>query len=73
MRPNAATSLKAWHLSEEFGSLPTLGDTFIQDNPPIDRIIATPSEPHFIFDSFFDLVCARPMPVYSVPGMVDHF
>jgi len=72
-RGNAAASLEAWHLSQEFGSRPTLDPTFIEDNPPVDRIIAVPAEPHFIFDSFFDLTCARPMPLYSVPGLVDHF
>lgn len=73
MRSNDAASLDAWHLGIEFGSMPTLDDTFIQDNPPIDRIIATPTEPHFIFDSYIKLLCARPMPVYSVPGLIDHF
>lgn len=72
-RSTYATPLDQWHLSQEFGSLPTLGATFITENPPIDRVIAVNSEPHFLFDSFFDLKCARPMPVYSVPGMIDHF
>lgn len=72
-RSTAATSLDMWHLSQEFGSLPALNSTFIQDDPPVDRVIAVPSEPHFLFDSYFDLVCARPMPTYSVPGLIDHF
>ena len=42
-------------------------------NTPVDRCIAVPSEPHFIFDSYFDLKCVRPMPTYSVPGYIDHF
>jgi len=73
MRSNATTSLDAWHLSQDFSTLPVLGDTFIQDNPPIDRVIATPSEPHFIFDSHFQFTCARPMPLYGVPGNIDRF
>ena len=72
-RSNDAASLDSWHLGIEFGSLPTLDDTFILDNPPIDRVIAVPSEPHFIFDSYINLKCTRPMPIYSVPGYVDHF
>lgn len=72
-RSSAAASLDAWHLSQEFGSLPTLGDTFIQENPPIDRVIAVPAEPHFIFDSHFAMRCARPMPIFGVPGLIDHF
>ncbi len=72
-RSTYAQSLDYWHLSQEFESLPTLSSEFIEDNPPIDRVIAVPSEPHFLFDSYIQLHCARPMPVYSVPGLIDHF
>jgi len=72
-RSTYATSLDAWHLSQEFSSRPTLNETFIEDNPPVDRVIAVPSEPHLIFDAYFNLKCARPMPTYSVPGLIDHF
>ena len=74
-RPNATASLEAWHLSEEFSSRPTLGDTFIQSNTsaPLDRAIAVPTEPHFIADIGFSLRCARPMPLHGVPGNLDHF
>jgi len=67
------TPLDYWHLSQEFANLPVLGQTFIEENIPMERIIAVPTEPHFLLDSFIELVCARPMPVYSVPGMIDHF
>ena len=72
---NATGTLDTWHLSENFGSLPTLGDTFIESNTgtPLDRCIAVSSEPHLIFDSYFNLQCARPMPLYGVPGNLDHF
>lgn len=72
-RSNDPQSLDAWHLSQDFGSVPALNASFIEDNPPIDRVVAVPSEPHFIFDGFMDLKCTRPMPVRSVPGMIDHF
>ncbi|AXL15179.1 major capsid protein [Microviridae sp.] len=73
MRSNAAQSLDAWHLSQDFADLPTLGPTFIEDNPPVGRVIAVPTEPQFIFDGYFKLRCARPMPLYGVPGLIDHF
>jgi len=73
LRSNDPVTLDAWHLSQNFLSLPVLNDLFIEDNPPIDRIIAVPSEPHFILDVYFSLRCARPMPLYGVPGMIDHF
>jgi len=72
-RPSHSTSLDPWHLSEEFATLPLLDDTFIQSNTPVDRCIAVPAEPHIILDAYFDLNCVRPMPVYSPPGLIDHF
>ena len=72
-RSNFATSLDVWHLAQDFATLPTLNSQFIEEDPPIDRVIAVPTEPHFIFDSYIKLQCARPMPVYSVPGLIDHF
>lgn len=65
--------LDSWHLAQKFSSLPTLSGQFIQDNPPVERVVAVTSEPQFLFDSYIRLKCARPMPVYSVPGLVDHF
>lgn len=72
-RSNFAQSLDTWHLAQDFSALPVLNASFIVDDPPVDRVIAVPSEPHFLFDSFFDLRCARPMPIFGVPGMIDHF
>lgn len=73
MRSQAAGTLDTWHLAQKFTALPALNSTFIQDDPPIDRVIAVPSEPHLLFDGYFKYRCARPMPMYSVPGMMDHF
>ena len=73
MRSNATGTLDAWHLAQDFTALPALNASFIEENPPIDRVIAVPSEPEFIWDWYFDLKTTRPMPVYSVPGLIDHF
>ncbi|QXP08503.1 MAG: major capsid protein [Arizlama microvirus] len=73
MRSSAPQSLDAWHLAQDFATAPVLDAAFIEENPPVDRVIAVPSEPHFIFDSFFRMKCSRPMPVYGVPGLIDHF
>ena len=72
-RSSAAGTLDSWHLAQDFSTLPSLNSTFIVENPPVDRVIATPTEPHFKFDSWFKYICARPMPVHSVPGLIDHF
>jgi hypothetical protein len=75
-RSTAPTTLDAWHLAQKFTALPTLSDTFIEDRPPVDRVVAIGSAANgkqFIFDSFFQIRTARPMPLYSVPGLIDHF
>lgn len=72
-RSSAAQPLDAWHLAQDFASAPVLDDTFIVENPPLDRCIAVNTEPHFLFDSHFNIRCARPMPLYGVPGLIDHF
>lgn len=66
-------TIDIWHLAQKFVSLPTLDAGFIQDAPPVSRVIAVPSQPEFLFDAYIQCKCARPMPVYSVPGMIDHF
>ena len=75
MRVDAASNLDEFHLSEDFAALPTLSASFRESNTggPLDRAISVPSQPHFVCDLYFEMICARPMPVYSVPGLVDHF
>ena len=73
MRSNATGSLDVWHLSQDFSSVPVLNASFIEENPPIDRVVALPTEPDLLFDWYFDMKCTRPMPTYSVPGLIDHF
>lgn len=69
MRPSAPTPLDMYSLAEEFASLPVLGDTFLQSNTPVDRVIAVTSEPHVLFDAYFDIKCARPIPMYGTPRL----
>ena len=56
-RSTAPQPLDAWHLAQKFDTAPVLDSSFISENPPIDRVIAVPSEPHFLFDSFFTVMC----------------
>jgi len=75
-RSTAAGTIDAWHLAQKFTTLPTLNSTFIVDNPPVERVVAVGAGANgqqFIFDSFFDVRKTRPMPMYSVPGLIDHF
>lgn len=72
-RSTYSQPLDIWHLSQKFASLPTLSDEFIQDHPPISRVVAVPSYPHFLLDVKFNLQCIRPMPMFGIPGMMGHF
>ena len=74
-RSTAATSLDIWHLAQRFTSLPTLNQTFIEENPPVDRVIAVPSSTgkQLLLDTLFDVTAVRPLPMYGVPGLIDHF
>ena len=73
MRSNYSASLDTWHLAQDFTALPALNASFIEENPPIDRVTAVTSYPNMLGDFYFKLKCARPMPTYSVPGLIDHF
>lgn len=73
LRSGVTGSLDVWHLAQHFANLPTLNSTFIEEAPPVSRVIAVQDEPHFIFDSVIKCRMARCMPVYSTPGLVDHF
>jgi hypothetical protein len=72
-RSNCVAPLDAWHLSQQFSDLPVLSGKFIEDAPPIARVVAVQDEPEFIADFYHRLICARPMPMYGVPGLIDHF
>lgn len=72
-RSTAASTIDIWHLSQKFTALPTLNTTFIQDTPPLSRILAVGSSANgqqFLFDAFVDGHWARPLPMYSVPGLM---
>lgn len=73
LRSSFPQSLDTWHLSQDFAARPLLNDTFISENPPFERVVAVPSEPLFVGDFYFRYRAARPMPVFGVPGMIDHF
>lgn len=72
LRSNDPQSLDVWHLAQNFTNRPTLSEDFIKDAPPIKRVLAVQDEPEFVCDFHFTCKCARPMPVYSVPGLIDH-
>jgi hypothetical protein len=75
-RSTASGTIDQWHLAQNFTTLPTLNSTFIQDTPPVDRITAVGDAANgqqFLMDAFFDITMARAMPMYSVPGLIDHF
>jgi len=75
-RSTAAGTIDPWHYAQKFTSLPTLNSTFIQDTPPLARNLAVGSLANgqqLLLDAFFTTTAARPLPMYSVPGLIDHF
>lgn len=75
MRSQATTSLDSWHLADDYASAPQLSSSWIQeDKSTVDRVLAvTSAVSNQVFgDFFFDAKYTRVMPVYSIPGLIDH-
>ncbi|AXH75410.1 MAG: major capsid protein [Microviridae sp.] len=75
-RSTAASTIDPWHLAQKFTSAPTLNTTFIQDTPPVSRIVAVGAAANgqqFIIDSFWQNKLARQMPTYSIPQLQIRF
>lgn len=75
-RSTSAGTIDPWHLAQKFTALPTLNQTFIEESPPLSRVLAVGAAANgqqLICDSFFRVRAARPLPMYSVPGLIDHF
>lgn len=73
MRSTNTLTLDTWHLAQEFDTRPSLNAAFIEENPPVDRVIAVVDQEHLLFDCYFQFRCARPMPLFGVPGQIDRF
>lgn len=75
MRSAYAQSLDIWHLADDYSTLPSLSDSWIrEDKANIDRVLAVTSavSNQFFADIYVKNYCTRPMPMYSVPGLIDH-
>lgn len=75
MRSSYVTSLDNWHLADDYSELPTLSDGWIrEDKSTVDRVLAVTSavSDQIYGDFFFKAYATRPMPVYSIPGLIDH-
>lgn len=75
MRSSYAQSLDVWHLADDYSALPSLSDSWIrEDKANIDRVLAVTSavSNQFFADIYVKNYCTRPMPMYSVPGLIDH-
>lgn len=72
-RSNAAQSLDAWHYAQDYDALPTLSTAWMeQTDTEMKRTLAVQSQPDFIADFYFINKTTRCMPVYSIPGLIDH-
>lgn len=76
MRPGVVNTLAQWHLSDNYSAAPTLSDPWIrEDTANVDRVLAVTSSVsnQFWADIYIQNKCTRCMPMYSVPGLIDHF
>lgn len=76
MRSAASASLDVWHLADDYSGLPALSDGWIrEDKSNVDRVLAvTSANSNQLFaDIFFNEKVTRPMPLYSIPGLIDHY
>ena len=73
MRSNYAQSLDIWHYGDDYSSLPSLGSDWIKEpEENMARTLAVQSHDQFMGDFYFEPTYALPMPLYSVPGLIDH-
>lgn len=75
MRSQYAQSLDSWHLGDDYSQLPTLSEGWIkEDKANVDRVLAVSSEvsDQFIADIYVQADVVRPLPLYSIPGLIDH-
>ena len=75
MRSNFSNSLDIWHLGDDYNSLPSLSDDWIREDwNPVDRVIAVSQKGYdsFLADILVKNKTTQPMPVFSIPGLVDH-
>lgn len=75
-RSTASGTIDPWHYAQNFGSQPTLNNTFIEETPPIDRSLAVGAGANgkqFYLDAFIDAVAVRPMPMHGIPSLSTRF
>lgn len=75
MRPGVPNSLASWNLADYYTSQPFLSASWItEDISPLDRALAVPSSSahQALCDFYVQAKVVRPMPLYSVPGLIDH-
>jgi hypothetical protein len=72
-RSNATGTLDSWHYGDNYTSVPNLSQAWMKEgDSEIQRTLAVDNEPQFIMDTIIDNTSVRPMPMYSIPGLVDH-
>ena len=74
LNPRSTSALSFWHLAEDFAATQTITQTFVEDQTPMSRVTTVDTAPDFLLDLWFNLKCARPIPIHSIPSLIgDRF
>ena len=73
MRSSYNGSFDIWHYADKYDTAPSLGDKWIQEGKEnVERTLAVQNEDQLFGDFYFKAIYTRPMPLYSIPGLIDH-
>lgn len=74
-RPTTAANIAAWHLSQQFSPAPVLGQTFVEDSPPMSRVLqgGANTNQQYLADFLINRVATRPLPLYGTPATLGRF
>lgn len=72
MRSGIDNSYDVWHLGDYYNSSPVLSKSFIEETDQVKEVLSVQEGPNFLVDIYNKIDAIRPMPLYSVPGLIDH-
>lgn len=72
MRSGIQDSYDVWHLGDYYANSPTYSQSFVEEGDNVKQVLSVQEGPNFLVDIFHKVSAIRPLPLYSVPGLLDH-